>query len=201
VRAQGAVWVTNALETLLCTLPAEAPPLLAPVLAQHVTVCIRSKDGGPDAEPDHVLCGHLSVLARAAFVHPAVFHAVVAERAAANSATEAQMRMLLLELLLDKFDDVGYAGSGAQSSRHKLWALVLLQFLGQGEAGLVSRVEEVLDITVRALHEAKSGVSVLLAAPGSDSRRPVRQRQPQPPAATQARARALRPARSTAGWV
>jgi hypothetical protein len=156
MRLQGAVMVVRLIECMLVVYGADGAQVVAAVVPSLISACTKaaydaSAGGGvTECEPDVVVCGYLSVLARLAFDHPLSFAAAVHSASAASVAAAStgspqpaqsplQIQIAIVELWLGKFDSVGYK-SGSWGNRRKAWALALCSVLPHVMSGSVGSV-------------------------------------------------------------
>ena len=148
--------VVRLIECMLVVYGADGAQVVAAVVPSLISACTKaaydaSAGGGvTECEPDVVVCGYLSVLARLAFDHPLSFAAAVHSASAASVAAAStgspqpaqsplQIQIAIVELWLGKFDSVGYK-SGSWGNRRKAWALALCSVLPHVMSGSVGSV-------------------------------------------------------------
>jgi hypothetical protein len=210
VLQQGAVQLVRLIECMLVVYGSDGAEVVAAAVPLLIRACTKAafvggggSGGGADSEcePDVVLCGYLTVLARLAFDHPPAFAAALNNSSAASSAAAStgqsphpaqsalQILMVLVELWLGKFDSVGYK-SGSWGNRRKAWALALCSVMphvmcggvgGVGGSGvdaaaagwMLEKVEEVLEVCAAVVSDLaeEAGAAGGMMSPAAMMRR------------------------------
>lgn len=156
--------VTRVLECLVCAFPEKAPPLLDATFAKLLHACFFAisceKAGRQDREnwePDLVVTGYMSVLARILVYTPEHFVGFLERHqehlctALAAESAQSTLCTLVADIWIDKMDSVGHSSSGPW--RRKAWALALATLLSTGDQFYLDNLENIINISVDVLSE------------------------------------------------
>ncbi len=103
-------------------------------------------------EPDMVIIGYMTVLARVLFHAPAVFYALLESRAHAHETPQQLLERLLL-FYLDKYYSIVYTSVGPV--RRKVWACAMCCFLSLNDREILERTGQILDLCADVLEASK----------------------------------------------
>ncbi|CAI5721402.1 unnamed protein product [Peronospora destructor] len=145
VKAEASLQIVEVAEIVVATIPADQVGELMPVVKAMVEACITFQQKEQKHEPETVVAGYLSVVARLMIID---FDCTL-KTVLANDHTVLQ---LLVDAMLRLFYIVGV--SPLTPLRRKAWALALGSTLMSMEQQLLERTGQVLEICVRGVYRA-----------------------------------------------
>ncbi len=164
VRTRGLVMITRVLECLVCQFPEKTPQLLDTTFAKllHASFFAMScekaeRQDRENWEPDLVVAGYMSILARMLVYTPATFmdfldrHQEHLRTALTSDSAQADLCTLVADIWIEKMDSVGHSSAGPW--RRKAWALALATLLSTGEKFYLDNLENIISICVDVLSE------------------------------------------------
>ena len=152
VKPDGAAHICRILETCVRIFPPSALKPLYNVFGLLLDAISLARMDDLNREPDMVIIGYMTVLARVLFHAPAVFYALLESRANAHD-TPQQLLGRLVAFYLDKYYSIVYTSVGPV--RRKVWACAMCCFLSLNDREILERTGQILDLCVDVLEASK----------------------------------------------
>eukprot|EP00644_Phytophthora_capsici_P005420 jgi/Phyca11/525051/estExt2_fgenesh1_pm.C_PHYCAscaffold_10286 len=165
VKAEASLQIAQVTEIIISTLPVDQVVGFLPVVTAMVDACVVFHRGEPKHEPETVLAGYLSVVARLMVLNfDFTFKNVL--------RNDLAVLLVLVDVMLRLFYTVG--SSPLTLLRRKVWALALCSVLMILEQSLLEKTGQVLEICVDVIEdeqEEQKQKQIAMAKQDDDSAR------------------------------
>ncbi|KUF76571.1 Importin-11 [Phytophthora nicotianae] len=144
VKAEASLQIAQVTEIIVATVPIDQVTVFLPVVKTMVEACISFQQGEAKHEPDSVLAGYLSVVARLMMINLdfTLKNLLVNDHA---------VLLVLVDAMLKLFYTVG--SSPLTLLRRKVWALALCSTLMLMEQPLLEKTGQILEICVEVIED------------------------------------------------
>ncbi|KAI9986981.1 hypothetical protein PInf_026087 [Phytophthora infestans] len=146
VKAEASLQIAQVTETIVATVPIDQVTVFLPVVKTMVEACVVFQHGESKHEPDSVLAGYLSVVARLMMTNLDV----TLKNLLMNDL--ATLRMLV-DAMLTLFYTVG--SSPLTLVRRKVWAVALCSSLMLMEQNILEKTGQILEICVEVIEDER----------------------------------------------
>ncbi|KAG6585084.1 importin-like protein [Phytophthora cinnamomi] len=144
VKAEASLQIAEVTEFIVATLPTDQVGGFLPLVKSMVEACIAFQQGGVKHEPESVLAGYLSVVARLMMINLDF----MLENLLAN---DTAVLLLLVEAMLKLFYTVG--SSPLTLLRRKVWVLASCSTLMLLQQPLLEKTGQILEICVEVIED------------------------------------------------
>ncbi|KAG4054922.1 hypothetical protein JG687_00005788 [Phytophthora cactorum] len=155
VKAEASLQIAQVTEIIVATVPIDQVPVLLPVVKTMVEACISFQQGEPKHEPESVLAGYLSVVARLMMIN---FDLTLKNLLMNDQA----VLLVLVDAMLKLFYTVG--SSPLTLLRRKVWALALCSTLMLIEQPVLEKTGQILEVSVEVIEDEQEEKALKQAA-------------------------------------
>ncbi|OWZ23853.1 Importin [Phytophthora megakarya] len=159
VKAEASLQIAEVTEIIIATVPIDQVTEFLPVVKSMVEACITFQQGGPKHEPETVLAGYLSVVARLMMIN----FEYTLKNLLVNDHTAL---LVLVDTMLKLFYTVG--SSPLTVLRRKVWVLALCATLKLMEQSVLERTGQILEICVEVIEDEQEEQKQKQAAVAAD---------------------------------